>query len=424
MFKNFTVNNTIKIREPTFKELQVFVNICAILAFVALGYFGGFFQRFNSRFNRSGDSRGYLAYSQYLTGKKVVPPIPRRTITYPFLLAGASIFGNYGILGMHFLFWISSLNLLIRIIHKVSKSKWITFLFGLIYLSNISLILINFHALTESTTIFFTVLFLYFFTLDMKNKYTQILLATFLMANLVLVRPNYLLLYVVLIILSLANFFIPLSKRKKALLILVTILPIVVQIYINYDYSGIPTVSDVSYKTFKHYYIADIFAYQKGIPRKEAVQIVKDFSKGEVFEFLIQNRGPALKRYLYRLVRSNLLQESNFTAGIKSLIKYTLIYNYLLFYTNLIILIIWGVAFLFYGIRNNFKRAFATVLPNKIIFLLLFYTLGILMTGFSYYQGDRLVLPYFPVCLVLQAYLISKLSKLFPIKGEKLPLST
>jgi hypothetical protein len=345
------------------------------------------------------DSRQYKRVADWVFGFSNAPlPHADRPVLYPLLLGIEYYAGIHGIWLMHFIFWISTINVTSLAVRRLAVRRCF-YVIAFIFVSiNTSFIFLTFFALTEATALFLSslwVLLLATSALPQVRK-RDIFGLTSLLSLLVILKPVYMVpLGIFLLLVTLLCWSQRGDRCKCVALLLLALLPVGIQIGVGMRHSQSASLLDRARLTFREYYFIAVFQTVEKVPDRQSARIlVRNYNDTQMVAYLYRNTFAALKTFAYNVIK-NVRTTSNFIDAEKypGLLRFNLGTN--LFYSYLHIIFLPVVV---YALRVR-NRSFAF----KCGFLYLFSLVMLIVSGFSYYQGDRLTIAALPLWLV--AYL-------------------
>lgn len=355
------------------------------------------------------DAREYL-----LTGSEFWKPAESGfSFTRPFLFSTLTAMlhaagGAMLIWIFQLLCWLVSAELVFRILEKRCRLRWIAWIGWGLFLSNLSLIIGTYHALTEVFTAFLLSALAYVWLCavsEWKRMYGSLLLLVLL----VLTKPVFVYPFVAFLFFFAGYYgYRHLKKRerfdrRRVMLTAVILLPILLQTGMmkwKYDRWMISGIGDL---TLRHYLVAQRFERTFDVPRDTAIYMTDTMSAAALHNELRSNIS-AYSELILANVKSNannysvfLEMEKRSGVAVKSgayMSKWNKFsYLAMLFFfavTPLLIIVgvfrrvklTWDIFFVFSGIAYLYA-----------------------VSGISFYQGDRLVLFILPLSIVLPGLL-------------------
>ncbi len=345
-----------------------------------------------------------------------------RPFLYPLIIVIIhNIFGSYGLWIMQFLFWIVSINLVFLSIKKITNSKILAFAGGIIIASNITYIVLTFHALTETTTIFLISVLICFISFNFTkvntlNFFHRCLLILVLLA---VVKPLFYLplLFMLCIILPVFYFKKYIKKPKKIGWLILVITPIVFQIAIVKIKYNTFSFSKISSNTFRWYFLAQGMQQNENISWETARARTMVFSTSEELSYIFKNKALYFDLYTHDM-KENIKAVPCFMLFPKKIphpevANYMIIVNGIYYYTHIVFgVLILICLYLIYRKRDT-NRLVLIVFPVALTYYI-FITIPI-----SLWEGDRLVLPSLPLWVFLYSLVINYIVKELRIQNGR-----
>ena len=372
------------------------------------------------------DAGSYKNVADWLLYQTESESVSIRPILYPLLIMTTTkIGGVYLLWFIQFAFWLLSVNLCFLTVQHITKSTFYSFLGAVILISNLSLIALTLHGLTEVTTVFLLSI-LIFYLAKRKEAYLSLPFFQFVLFMLVLltiVKPTFYIPLLTILFIAFPLLYLkkliksPSSFFKLALILL----PLIVQLSIIKTKYGSLKVSLIGSITLRDYILPQGIITTEGISFDEARIKSREFSQDEQIEYMTNHLSTYLNLFFMN-IKDNLNGSPTFLlfpegyenhemANFESKYnKYFLILNIL--FTALLI----PLLFLLYK-----KQFFSTLVFLSLAFALWQYY--VLVTGISFMQGDRLTLPVILICACIFPITIFYYIQLMP-RQKKLPAQT
>lgn len=341
------------------------------------------------------DSNSYLNVSEWINTGKISNSIIIRPFLFPLILFICLKIGYLTIWYFNLILWIISYNLIYLTVINITKNKKYAVLSTLIFVTNISLITISFHALTELTATFLISLFCYILV---KSRFTEnkIKLFHFLIITLIilsLIKPVFIYFTIFFGLFMLIKGYLNIYFHKPKLLFLLILItsPLILQISINKTLFNTFSISKIGNQTITDYFLSDGIIHLKKKNRNDARKIARNMNKNEKIELLMNNKFLYFKIFKNNVIE-NIRSSSNFLNYPKGSINPKM-YNYMTTLNKLYFKLHLSFAFLvpisiILMLKNKKKELlFITTIMYSIIVFILF------TSGVSNRQGDRLVLP-------------------------------
>ncbi len=349
------------------------------------------------------DSREYREVAAWMLGNADTVHTQTRPLLYPALIAiPYQLAGVYGIWLLQAAAWLLSVDLLFFACYRWTKKYWLSFLTVALFASNVSVIAMSFHALTELLTILGLSLLMWIIARykdDVKNVRFGNLILLVLLA-LCLIKPVFFYPFLLTVLMCGVFYFKQyLANVKNLILPMLAIALLLFQMSVVKMRHGSFTVSTISHRTFTEYLFTQGVSRFEKIEFDAAREIVSAMSENEQSEYLRVHF-----REYSNLFRDNMDENLkgepvylNCTTVVKRSLVDTFQYrlyghlirpHYWLFYISLIL-----------GAYSLFKKKWNLLVPLLIAEGLLFYY--VFATGLSFWQGDRLTLPIIAIWPVL-----------------------
>ncbi len=353
------------------------------------------------------DARSYLSVADWIQHNTASPYIAVRPVLYPTLIIlSRSIGGYHGIWLMQVLFWVVTANFTFFSVLKLTNKKVLSFVALAIFISNVSLVSLTLHGLSEITTALLLSILVYCTILNRKHLLEVKFIHTvvLLLGLLTIVRPLFLLpllgILCLLPVLHLKKYF---QKPIKLTWLALALLPVLIQgtiIKLEYNEFGISTRSS---DTVDFYLMAQSMHQIENIEVNEARAIITEMNQDERWQYKMDHLGKMTSN-LFQNVENNIKADAIYLAsaggnenlGLRNYMKGVNLCFFILHYIFLAGLIVYTV-YLFRK-KQWFELAF-------LWFLTLLAMYYIVASGVSFWQGDRLVLPAMVVWLCSYFYL-------------------
>lgn len=368
------------------------------------------------------DSETYLDVVNWMTDNVDSESVSIRPLLYPLILmVSTKLGGVYGIWIIQAIFWLLAINFTFLTIKQITKNIFFSFLGAFLLMSNLSLIALTLHALTEVTTVFLLsmMLFLLARKIDEYRSLQFFHICLFFMVLLTLTKPAFYipLAGILFIILPLFYFKKYLKNPKSSLKLLLIILPLIIQISIIKVKYGQATVSFIGPKTLTEYFIPQGIVEVESISFENALKKSESLSKAKQMNYIKNHTITYLSLFRYN-IKNNIKGEPTFLLRPKGyeshrFAQFMQDYNDIMPKTHLIF------AFLIFPILLYlFKKKNIPIL----LFLVFPFMLGayyIITTGVSFWQGDRLTLSSIAIwACIYPIILFFYLKILYPTKSQ------
>jgi len=406
-----------------------------VLVYFTFTMFFGYFQNIQQTMFWASDARSYRAVGEWLLSLghrdpaqwcQDVKPVgctnwisglgsSDATLVRPFfyslLVALAYKAGGiYGIWIMQFGLWVASGVLLYASLKKVAKSRFIVLCGMCLFVGNLTLIVLTFHALTEVLTTFLLSVLVVLIVNNQnlsRNKFW--LLTIFIVSLLTVTKPVYQILLFIILIYRIGSLIQ--QKRKpqlrSAIYLFLALSPVLIQIGVMKARHNTFSISKIGTFTVKYYYISRVYGELKGLSVREARVYVRALQHREIFSFLVRNYKTSIRVYL-RNIKENVLTKSNFINPKEhpTLFRYMKLLNKVYYKLHLFMLPLVFVLLIILATQYR-QQSFVRERVEKILYFLIPLLLVFLTSGITFWQGDRVVLPSLPLWIVLYALTLS-----------------
>ncbi len=383
----------------------------------------GYFHKLNDIMFWSPDSQTYRAVGNWLCGldktNTTLDALLIRPFFYPlFLNLSRSFGGVYGVWFFQFLMWVSGGLLIYYVVKNNTGSAILALGSSFIYGSNLTLILITLHALTETMTTFLLTILVFLISDARQHQKVYWPLVIFVTALLTVTKPVYVLLLIGVLgywfYLLIQDIYYKKNKFGKThysifLYVILALLPVFIQISIMKTTYNRFTISEIGSRTIKGFYFARLYKQVNHVSMQEAWEKTKPFDKKRAVEFILKHYKFSIPLY-FTLIKENLVAGSNFVnypRTQKLLDRYMKILNKIYYYFHLLMII--PLAWTIISLAKKKKKEDLEI----IVFLAGVLYLVIFTSGVTFGQGDRIVLPTLPVWITLYALLITKFNANF-----------
>ena len=186
--------------------------------------------------------------------------VSTRPLLYPLLLwLTSKIGGFYALWVVHIIFWLLSVNFTFLTIKHLTKNNFFALFGAIIMLSNLSLIVFTFHALTEVTTVLLLSVMLFFVVRKIEQFRSLQFFQTclFFMVLLTVLKPTFSIPLLILLFIIFPFFYLKeyLKSPLKFLQFGLILVPLIIQISIIYTKYGQLKVSLIGSKTLTLYIV-------------------------------------------------------------------------------------------------------------------------------------------------------------------------
>lgn len=358
------------------------------------------------------DSLTYLDVTNWIAGADANYGLSVRPILYPLiLLVTTKIAGVYGIWMMQLLMWLATLILIFITVRKATNNIFFAFISSTFFASNLSLIALTLHGLTEVTTAFLLASFAFFLTanIDRRRELYYLHGTIIFLVLLTILKPVFFppLLFTLIILLPL--FFIKkyLKQPMRIIILFILLIPLFIQFGIMKINFGEYTVSKIGSITLSNYYFTQGVMRIESKSRIKALEKAQALAGNEKINYILAN-----KQLYYNVFKDNL--KANIIARSTSLCyasayenpgmkSYMNVLNHIYYYIHIVFLFILGILIIF-KLKGKDYRNF--ILLSVLSAIVGYY---ILTSGVSYLQGDRLILPaigIWPILYTISLYML------------------
>jgi hypothetical protein len=357
-------------------------------------------------FKDTADSFSYLQVGNWIFDQTPTQHLAYRPLLFPLILTSLFKIGGVWLVWLFQLLAYSFAHLLLHLaVKKVSHSSVLASLCSILFLSNFSLILLSYHALTEITVILGLSSILYLHSRHLKQQISSLKFWNYtvmLFGLLVLVKPVFLYPFITLLII-LIIFLLRKKLKVKAFqsagVLLVSCL-ILGQCFIVKANYGSFKVSLIGEKTVKNYLIAQTYQHREQVLRESSLERVNRMDKSELILFVRQNFKLTLRMYLFNImdnIRADSYVENFKNPEVNRIpADYMHAYNRVLFFVLIALALIIPVQLIFL-LRLDPKTARLIL----IVYLLFIYM--VLISGIAFAQRDRLIITTLPIWIYLFA---------------------
>lgn len=353
----------------------------------------------------SSDSKEYHDFGNWLISDSgycsFVRPFLYPLISQSFYYLGGAV----GLWLMQFIFYVVSINLIFISLSKITKNNFLLFFGSLLLSTNLTFIEITMHGLTEVTTILLLSILVYYSTYIILKKdfeFKNFIIILLLFSLLTVVKPVFSFFIWIGLVILLFKFFKNLKAFISILLILISLSPLIIQfsiMKINHNEYFISKIGEI---TLRDYYYRKLYADQNNISYNASTgasdadirnisKVTDKASTNDILNYVIKHPTRSAKTY-FEILYSNINTHSEIINGlhVESFTKWTENVNTTFFFIHFLFLIV-VLFFAKSAIKFYGKRAWI------FLFLYMISCFIILISGISFWQGDRLVLPSMPV---------------------------
>ena len=358
------------------------------------------------------DSLTYLDVARWIEGGPVNESLSIRPILYPgLILLTSKIHAVYGLWLLQLSLWLLTINFVFHAIRNITGSSLSAYFGAAIVLSNISLIALTRHALTEVTTTFLLSLLVFFVV---RNKQRMQELSFFhgfvlLLAALTILKPLFFIPLLFTLIVILPFFYLKqynLSPSRLLVLLLV-LTPLFAQLTIMKLNFGAISVSQIGPRTVNDYLFTQGAQLIERVSWEQAGELVNASSYRKKIDYFSRHKNIYWSLFIINLsgnVQSypttlSLPGETRHHAFTSFMLQLNKTYYYIHLFFILPILLL---AYFFFRDNNHAGLMILLGLSSMTAYY-------IVITGISFWQGDRLVLPAIGIWPVLYVFASSVL---------------
>ncbi len=340
------------------------------------------------------DSKTYLQVAQWILNGQKTGSLAVRPIFYPSIIAFCKwLFGHYdhyGIWLIQIIFYLGGINLAFISAYKLSKRIIVSYVTYFILLTNLSLMRYTMDALTEITTFFLLSILLYFSIVQMQRKdWLKLAMGNiFILSLLTITKPVFYIPLLVFGVVTLLMFRKSIVKLPNLIYFFIALLPVIAQIWIMKKEFDTYKISRIGRITFTNYIFAQGLEKIKNLSREQAIEQASKFSEKDKIYFVSKNYRTYISLYLNNLVK-NIAAEQGFRK--KTKISYLFpVYMHFVNRLYLAFHVVFIFVFLFVQVYFFKKSRYLFYLSLGFYALNVYY---LAVTGISFGEGDRLVLP-------------------------------
>lgn len=359
------------------------------------------------------DSATYQEAAAWLAGGPATDALAIRPLLYPVLVAIAQTLGGYiGVWFLQAMLWLASINLLFAAAKDLFGSRKWAWVLTFILTASVSAMFMTYYMLTETLALFLNAwLIREAARKGPLDRPVRLLRITCVLVLICLVKPQ-----AMLVLLPVAAFCAwrilrePHRRGVRLAMLALMASPLLLQVDVVHDRTGSYALSDIGSRTMRDYLYAQGLSRMTHASLADSRSLARSRSNGERWRTMAAAPAPFLAAYASNLSENlrdrsfslELLQCSRNSAMRSALSGLTDQLGYLLLPVHALLVIPIG----WMAIARWRRRE-----PDGLCLLVLYayLTAGVLTTGVSAWQMDRLVLPYLPVWLLLYAYAANRL---------------
>ena len=369
------------------------------------------------------DSKDYLHVANWMFYGEETMFTATRPLLYPLLMGiPYALFGVTGVFLLHVACWLITINLTFLTVKKWTGNSVVAWGAAVVIVLNLSLIALIFQGLTELVTTALLSILCYH-VVSYRGKFNHIRFGQKLLLLLVLltlVKPSfyYPTLFTLVILLFAYRKQYRLNPKKLIYPVLIVV-PILLQMTLVQVRHGSFTVSKIGGLTFTNYYFSQCVQKIEGLEDNQtAIAFSETMNSDQKRDYMLAHKGVFGVQFIENIVL-------NVKAGPSFLVMepkqkppsaYAYMHDYNLL--SLLIHLVGSALLALLFLMAFFKR-------DKQIWIPLFIIGGIssyyiFITGLSFWQGDRLVLPSIALWVPLYAVLFTSVGSriLARLKGN------
>ena len=371
-------------------SLLIILNLLAVISYLLVSSASGALLHVSTSVFSSPDSREYRAVADWIFGARASADASAwRPYLYPLLIGAAERLGGIrGVWLLNVVLWFATLNVAAAAAGRFVKSNWAVAFVFLVLATNVSLIMLTFEGLTETTVVALLAVWTYGLS-HLTRRFTPSQVAWVLLpvALLVVVKPEFEILLVVVIVVLVGGSIRGGAPAQSAIVMAACVIPVAIQLAINVHFNGYVGISNIGEKTFRGYFLSrlDVAIGQAGDVHLARLKMI-GLSNAEAIRFVFDHFGTSVVVFLSTL-KENLLAGSNFLSGharIQHVIQATeaVFLALLLAMIPLVLVAMWKV--------RDGRLALLSIAALNI------FVAG----GLTFWQGDRITIVALPVWLI------------------------
>lgn len=386
--------------------VAAFLTVCYVLVVVHFGYAA----RVGEILFWYPDTGTYVSVADWIAQGTPTADTLNRPFLYPLLvLLSRSVAGIRGIWISQVLLWLASGILLYCSLYRLCARLWVALAGVAVFAANLTLLLLTFHVLTETLTLFLLCVGL--MAVACRQRMGEAVFRSCLLADsalLTVTKPVFLGLFFPALVFALLGFKHP--TTRKALIglggmILLAASPVLVQVGIMKTQHNSFAISRIGYFTVNRYAFAALYGGLNHLPLEPAREAVKQYSTSQMLTYALRRPGPAFQVWR-RLLRVNLTAGSATTdlpRRQRLLSRLMKRMNSIYYHLHIAMILPVVLCLLLAWMKEKYD------LLSKLMMLLIPVLLVFATSGLSFRQADRLVAPVLPVWLTLYALVLTVL---------------
>lgn len=364
----------------------------------------------------SNDARGYLQIIHWLGAGQptaylgIRPYLYSMIMYYPYQLGGA-----VGVCIAQAMFWVATCSLIYSTCFRIMKRHWVGIAAAVLFASNLSLLALTYHLLTETVATFFMALLVWQVVVKIESLSSLgfILPFLFTLGMACLIKPVlfYPFLFVTVVLLPLCYWTRFLRKPIAVVWLILAVLPVLLQCVIVFERHESFAVSTIGGETIKNYLFAQGVARDIGVDHRTAVRVVNQMSGAQRCEYL-GTHGLEYASMLLANAEQNIKGHSNFLRANPSAHKFQKQWNVCAYWLHV------GLLILVFAAVAVARKLGDTQMAVVLVGFEMLNIYWLLTTGVSLWQGDRLSLPamglWIPLYGITIHYLMGNTKKVMP----------
>lgn len=370
--------------------LLVILNLIAVLSYVLVGWVSSYFAHVFSIVYSTPDSRSYHVVGQWLLGLRRLPPESlMRPFFYPLLQElAARLGGTLGVWLLNVALWFFALNVTAAATFRFVKSSWVAAVVFLALATNVSLILLSFHGLTEITVVALLAIWIYGLShLTTRPTASQVAWALLPVSLLTVVKPAFEILLAVMFVVMLVGVIRSTECGLAAGVFAACLIPVAIQLALEAHFNGYFGISTIGERTFRAYFLARLDLVIGDTDNIRAARAkVSGLSNLDSARFALDHFKDSVRVFFFTL-RENLHTGTNFLPDRPRIRGALLIAVRAQFWVLIAMIPLVGVALW----RARDGRLALLCAGTLTIFL---------AGGLTFGQGDRITVVAFPLWLV------------------------
>lgn len=365
----------------------------------------------------STDAKGYKYVADWIFYGSETNHTIIRPLFYPFILGILLKGGIWAVIFCQILMWITAVNLVYISAKRLFVKRWIPITLALLVALNFSLMALSFHALTEVISCLLMACLVNVVTKFELGSKKFICYSSLILSLATTVKPVFVpILFAFIFVYIVFRYRAILKEYVYILIILLSITPTISQMAFMYQRHDVFKVSTIGERTIKHYFVARLYSKIHKLEREESLRVINETSKNQDND-LIKNHPAEAMGVFFASMDESVRGKPQFTimpSDEKNIFWHFMrVLNQvlgMLFYTGPIVF-----AIVLYKKFKNLDGGFAKYC--------LLYGVSVavaLSCGFSFYQGDRLFVPFLVIWPISIVYGLAqiKFSRTFQLRQD------